>query len=164
MRDYTIPANPYAPGVDHLIEAICATCDVRDLAMMFGATLKEAAEHSSRVLPGIVEEALKNRRQTPPPRAPHSYTPPPHRKVPYSGPVTPRLPENEWWPLRSFVLRRDGLVCIYCEETDTQFTADHVVPLSRGGSNNPDNLVACCIPCNSSKSDRLLSEWRGRYK
>lgn len=40
--------------------------------------------------------------------------------------------------------------------------ADHVIPLNRDGPNHPRNLVACCKPCNSSKRDKLLSEWSGR--
>ena len=76
---------------------------------------------------------------------------------------TPRLTESEWLPLRAFILRRDGYRCTYCEDTEAAMCVDHIVPLSRGGSNDPDNLTACCIPCNSSKSDRLLSEWKGRY-
>lgn len=35
---------------------------------------------------------------------------------------------------------------------------DHVVPKSRGGSNDPSNLVIVCVHCNSSKGSRLLSE------
>jgi hypothetical protein len=82
----------------------------------------------------------------------------------YHGPVTPRLPEREWWPLRRAVLERDNHTCHYCGEKPEQMCADHVIPLSRGGSNEMDNLVACCLPCNSSKSDRLLSEWEGRWR
>jgi hypothetical protein len=85
----------------------------------------------------------------------------------YEGPITPRLPEKEWRMLRWLILERDGFVCEYCGaegETEVQWCVDHIVPLSRGGSNAEDNLVACCIPCNNSKGDRLLTEWRGRYK
>lgn len=37
---------------------------------------------------------------------------------------------------------------------------DHVVPISRGGANSIGNIVAACGSCNSSKNDRLLTEWR----
>lgn len=80
----------------------------------------------------------------------------------YEGPITPRLPEREWWPLRAKVLQRDNHTCFYCEEQAERMCVDHVIPLSRGGTNEEDNLVACCIPCNSSKCDRLLDEWEGR--
>lgn len=82
----------------------------------------------------------------------------------YDGPVTARLPEKEWWPLRWSILERDNFTCAYCSERPQRMCADHVVPLSRGGTNDPDNLVACCLPCNSSKADRLLSEWKGRWR
>lgn len=32
-----------------------------------------------------------------------------------------------------------------------RFTVDHVKPVVRGGTNDPDNLVPCCRRCNSSK-------------
>ena len=38
-------------------------------------------------------------------------------------------------------------------------TADHVIPHSKGGPTTPDNLVAACRPCNTSKGARTLSEW-----
>lgn len=77
---------------------------------------------------------------------------------------TPRLPDREWWPLRGLVFQRDGYVCTYCKDEDGPFQIDHIVPVTRGGSNEPDNLCVACKPCNSSKGDRLLSEWRGRYR
>lgn len=39
------------------------------------------------------------------------------------------------------------------------FHVDHMVPLSRGGSNWPDNLQLLCIPCNLSKGDKLPHEF-----
>lgn len=39
------------------------------------------------------------------------------------------------------------------------YHVDHVVPLSRGGSNWPDNLVIACHTCNERKNDRLPHEW-----
>lgn len=54
--------------------------------------------------------------------------------------------------------RRSGVACAYCPGSCE--TIDHVVPLSRGGTNYEGNLVPCCKRCNSSKSDLLLIEWR----
>lgn len=51
--------------------------------------------------------------------------------------------------------------CAYCSATE-DITIDHVVPLSRGGKHEASNLASCCRSCNSSKCDRLLSEWPGR--
>ena len=37
---------------------------------------------------------------------------------------------------------------------------DHVIPLSRGGANDPSNLARCCPACNTSKKDQMPEEWR----
>ncbi len=39
-------------------------------------------------------------------------------------------------------------------------TLDHIVPTTRGGSDRDDNVVPSCMPCNSSKNDRIWpDEW-----
>lgn len=38
-------------------------------------------------------------------------------------------------------------------------TTDHKIPVSRGGTNDLDNLVLSCISCNSSKGGREPDEW-----
>jgi len=52
--------------------------------------------------------------------------------------------------------------CYWCDTAvgDT-YHIDHVIPLARGGSNNPDNLVISCPACNLSKGSKLPSEWSG---
>src|SRR6201995_1962917 len=37
-------------------------------------------------------------------------------------------------------------------------TRDHLIPLSRGGSNEWTNVVAACSPCNTRKGNRLPAE------
>lgn len=37
--------------------------------------------------------------------------------------------------------------------------AVNVIPRSRGGQNNPENLRLLCESCNSSKGAKLDSEW-----
>lgn len=49
--------------------------------------------------------------------------------------------------------------CAYCGASE-ELTLDHVMPISRGGSNSIDNCVPACWPCNSSKNDRTYLEWR----
>src|SRR5262245_16716817 len=48
--------------------------------------------------------------------------------------------------------------CFYCKR-ETVCVDDHVVPVARGGSGQHWNIVRACVPCNSSKSDMLPSEW-----
>ena len=50
------------------------------------------------------------------------------------------------------VLRRDNHTCRYCRSTDNPLTIDHVTPVALGGTDKPDNLVACCKACNAGKS------------
>lgn len=47
--------------------------------------------------------------------------------------------------------------CVYCNGVAE--TWDHVVPVAKGGTTTPDNILPCCIVCNSSKRDRDLDEW-----
>lgn len=42
------------------------------------------------------------------------------------------------------------------------YHVDHVIPLSRGGTNDPSNLVISCPKCNLSKNNKLPHEWNGR--
>jgi 5-methylcytosine-specific restriction endonuclease McrA len=50
--------------------------------------------------------------------------------------------------------------CAYCGST-TNVTIDHVIPLSRGGKHEADNLAPACLSCNCSKCALLLDEWQG---
>ncbi|MGH9169101.1 MAG: HNH endonuclease, partial [Acidimicrobiia bacterium] len=43
--------------------------------------------------------------------------------------------------------------CTYCPRPAT--TADHVVPVSRGGSHALSNLVPACGPCNTARGAAL---------
>lgn len=49
-------------------------------------------------------------------------------------------------------------VCHWCKEPFARFsdtTADHVVPLSRGGSNGDDNIVLACSECNTWRKNNV---------
>ena len=63
-----------------------------------------------------------------------------------------------WRRLRETILERDGFLCRYCGGPAN--TVDHVVPVERGGSHDPLNLVAACSRCNESKGAKTLDEWR----
>lgn len=60
--------------------------------------------------------------------------------------------------VRDFVLNRDGHRCSYCKGASAKLVLDHIVPWSRGRSDEADNLCACCEPCNRLKSDRTPQE------
>lgn len=54
-------------------------------------------------------------------------------------------------------------MCFYChEDLDGRGTIDHYIPLSKGGTNFPSNIVLACWPCNNAKRAKLPSEFRPR--
>jgi 5-methylcytosine-specific restriction endonuclease McrA len=68
-----------------------------------------------------------------------------------------RVPYRTRVPLsRRAVFARDGHRCQYCNRAAENI--DHVVPRSRGGPHEWDNVVASCRSCNARKGDRLPSE------
>lgn len=57
-------------------------------------------------------------------------------------------------------LKRQKKRCYYCGvKLKKEYHVDHVIPISRGGSNDPSNLVITCPHCNLSKSDKMPHEW-----
>ena len=53
---------------------------------------------------------------------------------------------------------RDLYTCQYCNTpyTKTSLTLDHVIPLSKGGRTNWENIVAACQRCNTLKGNKTL--------
>lgn len=60
------------------------------------------------------------------------------------------------------VLKRDGFRCHYCGSTAmaSPLHVDHVVPASKGGSDDPANLITACQDCNLGKSNVGLEDVR----
>lgn len=84
------------------------------------------------------------------------------------------------------LVERDGSLCTYCgvelilwcdprrvyveqnidgspkykAPEDLRFaTTDHIIPRSRGGTEEMENVCLACPRCNSKKADKLLEEW-----
>lgn len=58
-----------------------------------------------------------------------------------------------WQRIRLIVLERDGYTCRMCGKPAR--SVDHIIPRALGGTHEPDNLRAVCVPCNSKKGARL---------
>ncbi len=59
--------------------------------------------------------------------------------------------------LRFDVMNRDGFRCRYCGSSQADgavLHVDHVVAVSRGGTNDIGNLVTACLDCNLGKSTK----------
>lgn len=51
-------------------------------------------------------------------------------------------------------------MCFWCSSAvGDDYHVDHVIPLSRGGSDGKDNIVIACPKCNRLKSNKLPEEW-----
>lgn len=56
-----------------------------------------------------------------------------------------------------------GNVCFYCKKPKP-ITVDHNIPLSRGGTDNIDNILPACRSCNSKKSAMTTDEFLAKRK
>jgi 5-methylcytosine-specific restriction endonuclease McrA len=68
--------------------------------------------------------------------------------------IEPGHTEREWQRL----LARHQGKCAYCGAPATE--REHVVPLSRGGSDFIGNILPACRSCNNQKNNKFLIEWR----
>jgi hypothetical protein len=61
--------------------------------------------------------------------------------------------------VRFEVFKRDGFVCQYCgnHPPSVFLQVDHINPVKLGGTNDMDNLITSCQPCNIGKTATPLS-------
>lgn len=67
--------------------------------------------------------------------------------------MTPRL--------RAFIKERDDYTCLMCKNTteiepNLLLEIDHIIPLSKGGITEEDNLQTLCWKCNRSKGAKII--------
>jgi hypothetical protein len=62
--------------------------------------------------------------------------------------------------LRFEIFKRDNFTCVYCgrKPPTVVLEIDHVIPVSKDGTNDDINLVTSCFDCNNGKRANLLSE------
>ena len=62
------------------------------------------------------------------------------------------------------LIAKYGQVCHYCEqETEyNQLGIDHIIPVSKGGTDEEDNLVLCCNACNVAKGTMDYDEFKSQ--
>lgn len=54
---------------------------------------------------------------------------------------------------RQEIFDRDGRKCLECGATE-RLSLDHIIPRSKGGTNDDDNLKTLCVSCNARKRNR----------
>jgi 5-methylcytosine-specific restriction endonuclease McrA len=65
---------------------------------------------------------------------------------------------------RLAIYLRDDLACTWCgagieDDEVACLTLDHLIPHSRGGTNEARNLVTSCKRCNSARGNRGMTEF-----
>lgn len=64
----------------------------------------------------------------------------------------------------TFLFARDDYQCQYCGRRAAELkpreslTRDHLIPMSRGGTNEWSNVVTACSSCNTRKANRMPAE------
>lgn len=58
-----------------------------------------------------------------------------------------------------YILKRDNYTCTYCGCRGVKMEIDHIVPVSKGGTNDIGNLTTACGPCNRKKSNKPLMDF-----
>jgi 5-methylcytosine-specific restriction endonuclease McrA len=68
--------------------------------------------------------------------------------------MTSRIGEKKWGEIKMFY----GHQCLDCKryEPEIILTLDHVVPLSQGGKDSPENIQPLCGVCNQAKGNRTV--------
>ena len=64
---------------------------------------------------------------------------------------------TRFYSLRWRVLERDDFTCQYCGQSAPSVIlgVDHIIPVSKGGSDEEENLRTACWSCNMGKGDWL---------
>jgi 5-methylcytosine-specific restriction endonuclease McrA len=70
-----------------------------------------------------------------------------------------------WKKISKQVFKRDKYTCKYCNQKGGILEVDHIIPISKGGSNHLSNLTTSCRKCNRQKKDKTVEEfvkWKKR--
>lgn len=59
------------------------------------------------------------------------------------------------------VFNRYGDKCIKCGSSK-RMTIDHIIPISKGGTNDESNLQPMCFDCNTEKGNRSSIDYRSQ--
>jgi len=62
--------------------------------------------------------------------------------------------------LRHEVFKRDNYKCVECgvSKDERCLHVDHIIPISRGGTDELDNLQTLCVVCNLAKNNRIFKK------
>ncbi len=59
--------------------------------------------------------------------------------------------------IRDRIFARDLAICNYCKSREN-LEIDHIIPISKGGNSNDENLQVLCKNCNTLKSNNIVNQ------
>ena len=67
--------------------------------------------------------------------------------------------------IKNYVIKRDGLLCIYCDKVLSldNYTMEHIVPDSYGGTFNSTNLTVACAECNNKRGNKSFFKYCQKF-
>lgn len=68
------------------------------------------------------------------------------------------------WKQWQSILKACRGKCFYCGIDSDNLTQDHIVPISKGGPDSEENIVAACITCNKRKSNLDVGDFLVRLR
>jgi 5-methylcytosine-specific restriction endonuclease McrA len=66
-----------------------------------------------------------------------------------------RINSSEW--IAKVMMLGNRCQCCNRTEPDVKITIDHIVPVSKGGTNHIDNIQPLCMKCNQLKSTKIVN-------
>ena len=79
----------------------------------------------------------------------------PYRKSKTRKLISPHS-EIEWEQKKAQYAYR----CFYCGKITCRLTKDHIVPISKGGTDEIENIVPACRPCNRKKWTQPIEKFK----
>lgn len=65
------------------------------------------------------------------------------------------LTKEEW----DYAINYFNNKCAYCNNNIGTLHQEHFVPVLSGGPHSKENIIPACVSCNSSKSNKVASDW-----
>ena len=112
---------------------------------------KEKPNDLQRFVRGFIRDLITSTRNSQPRESVSEVVQHPVKKASRTRNITLKV--------RMEVLRRDSSQCVCCgrKPPEVSLEVDHMIPFSKGGSNDLSNLQTLCFDCNRGKSDRFSS-------
>lgn len=121
---------------------------------------KEPPNPLQKFVRGVIRDLINQVNSQKPDKPPKPKVKKPAAIKSHSQPTQDKEKRSRHIPasVRVSVLHRDGYKCVFCGRSpkQVQLEVDHIVPFSKGGSNDLSNLQTLCFDCNRGKGSRRL--------